>query len=94
MTTSAVRLESAGHALRAILLRECRAAIVNRYFQVFSALALAGGMGAVAASESADAAASLVFQFALYFVSLFATLAVRPLGHIADVRRQQRTRRG
>jgi ABC-type transport system involved in multi-copper enzyme maturation permease subunit len=61
--------------LRAVLLRELRGALVNRYFQVFSVLALGGGVAAVAFSEAANAAAFFILQIALYFVSLFALLA-------------------
>jgi ABC-type transport system involved in multi-copper enzyme maturation permease subunit len=60
---------------RAVLLREFRGALVNRYFQVFSALALGGGVSAVMLSEAPDAAAFLILQVALYFVSVFALLA-------------------
>ena len=59
---------------RAVLLRELRGAIINRYFQVFSLLALAGGMAAVALSEAPNAPAFLILQIAIYFVSLFALL--------------------
>ncbi len=61
--------------LHAVLLRELRGAFVNRYFQVFSALALGGGVAAVALSEAPNAAAFFILQIALYFVSLFALLA-------------------
>jgi ABC-type transport system involved in multi-copper enzyme maturation permease subunit len=61
--------------LSAVLLRELRAALVNRYFQVFSVLALFGGVAAVVLSDVANAAAFFVLQVALYFVSLFAVLA-------------------
>src|SRR5687768_275837 len=56
--------------LRAVLLRELRGALVNRYFQVFSVLALGGGIAAVALSEAANAAAYFILQVAMYFVSL------------------------
>src|SRR3954467_5455372 len=67
------RLETG--VLRALLLRELRGALVNRYFQVFSVLALGGGVAAVALSEAPEAAAYFILQIALYFVSLFAVLA-------------------
>jgi hypothetical protein len=60
--------------LRAVLLRELRGAIVNRYFQFFSALALGAGVAAVFLSEAASSAAFFIVQIALYFVSLFALL--------------------
>jgi ABC-type transport system involved in multi-copper enzyme maturation permease subunit len=60
--------------LCAVLLREFRAALLNRYVQVFSLLALGGGISAVTASETAGAAAFFLLQIALYFVSLFALL--------------------
>lgn len=62
-------------SLRAVLQRELQSALVNRYLQAFSFLALGGGIGAVALGESADAPAFLILQIALYFVSLFALLA-------------------
>ncbi|MEO8351046.1 MAG: hypothetical protein ABI680_04905 [Chthoniobacteraceae bacterium] len=61
--------------LRAVLLRELRSALVNRYFQAFSLLALGGGIASVALSEVPNAAAFFILQIALYFVSLFALLA-------------------
>src|SRR6476659_7427290 len=61
--------------LRAVLLREFRAALINRYFQVFGALALLGGLAAIFFSEDANAIGFLVMQIALYLVSLFALLA-------------------
>lgn len=61
--------------LRAVLLRELRAALINRYFQVFAALSLLGGLGAIFLSEDANAISFLVMQIALYLVSLFAMLA-------------------
>jgi len=57
-----------------LLLRELRGALVNRYFQVFSVLALGGGIAAVALSEAPEAAAFFLLQIAVYFVSLFALL--------------------
>ncbi|MBA2586611.1 MAG: ABC transporter permease subunit [Chthoniobacterales bacterium] len=60
---------------RALLGREFRAALINRYFQVFCALSLLGGVTASLFSEDANAAGFLVLQIALYFVSLFALLA-------------------
>src|SRR6188768_1725216 len=60
--------------LRAVLLREVRAALLNRYVQVFSVLALGGGIAAVTLSEEKGAAAFFLLQIALYFVTLFALL--------------------
>src|SRR4051812_8984512 len=60
--------------LHAMLWREFRAALLNRYVQIFSALALAGGVGAVMMSESPAAAGYFILQIALYFVPLFALL--------------------
>jgi ABC-type transport system involved in multi-copper enzyme maturation permease subunit len=60
--------------LRAVLLREFRAARLNRYVQVFSALGLAGGIAAVSITETEGAAAFFLVQIAIYFVSLFALL--------------------
>jgi len=59
----------------AVLLRELRASLLNRYVQVFSLLALGGGIAAVMLSEEDGAAAFFLLQIALYFVSLFALLA-------------------
>jgi ABC-type transport system involved in multi-copper enzyme maturation permease subunit len=64
--------KSAGAAL---LTREFRLAVVNRYFHVFSALALLGGIAAAVFGEDANATAFFHLQIALYFVSLFALLA-------------------
>ena len=61
-------------ATGAIIARELQAAILNRYLQVFCALALAGGIGAALMTDTADAAPMLILQIALYFVSLFALL--------------------
>jgi len=66
---------SAFAPLRAVLLREFRAALLNRYVQVFCVLALGGGVAAVTLSEEKGAAAFFLLQIALYFVSLFALLA-------------------
>lgn len=63
-----------GGALYAVLLREMHGALVNRYFQVFSALALSGGIATAALSEATNAAVYFILQIALYFVSLFALL--------------------
>lgn len=60
--------------LRAVLLREFRAALLNRYVQVFSVLALGGGIASVTVSEMPGAAPFFILQIALYFVSLFALL--------------------
>jgi ABC-2 type transport system permease protein/Cu-processing system permease protein len=61
-------------ALRAVLAREFRGALLNRYFQVFSVLAVGGGVAAVFLSEAANAATFFLLQVALYLVSLFALL--------------------
>lgn len=61
--------------LRALFARELRAALINRYFQVFCALGLIGGIAAAVFSEDINAIASFHLQLALYFVSLFALLA-------------------
>jgi Cu-processing system permease protein len=61
--------------LRAILFREFHAALINRYFQIFCALSLIGGVAAILLSEDANAIAYFVMQVALYVVSLFALLA-------------------
>lgn len=61
--------------LRAVLLREFRDALINRYFQVFSVLSLLGGAAAFLLSEDAHSIAFLILQISLYFVSLFALLA-------------------
>jgi ABC-type transport system involved in multi-copper enzyme maturation permease subunit len=62
-------------SLQALLLREFRAALINRYFQVFAALSLLGGLTAVFFSENADAIGFFVVQVALFLVSLLAFLA-------------------
>jgi ABC-type transport system involved in multi-copper enzyme maturation permease subunit len=61
--------------LRAILLRELHSALVNRYLQIFSVLALGCGIGAVFLSEAEHAPIFFVLQVALYCVPLFALLA-------------------
>src|SRR5450631_1822771 len=61
--------------LRAVLLREFRDVLINRYFQVFSVLSLLGGAAAFVLSEDAHSIAFLILQVSLYFVSLFALLA-------------------
>lgn len=63
------------NALRALFAREFRAALINRYFQVFCALALIGGIAAAIFSEDENAIAVFYVQIAIYFVSLFALLA-------------------
>jgi Cu-processing system permease protein len=60
---------------RAVLLREFRAALINRFFQIFATLSLLGGVCAVIFSEDASAAVFFLLQLALYLVSLFALLA-------------------
>src|SRR5438067_9112881 len=62
-------------AARALFAREFRLALINRYFHVFSALALIGGIAAALFSEDANATGFFHLQIALYFVSLFALLA-------------------
>jgi hypothetical protein len=62
-------------ALTALLAREFRAALINRYFQVFCVLSLLGGLAASVFGEDENAAGFFVLQLALYFVSLFALLA-------------------
>src|SRR4030095_11700647 len=44
-----------GGAVSAVLLRELRSALVNRYLQVFSVLAVAAGLAGIAFSETANA---------------------------------------
>src|ERR1051325_11946222 len=61
--------------IRALFARELRAALINRYLQIFCALGLIGGVAAAIFSEDAGAAAIFHLQIALYFVSLFALLA-------------------
>ena len=72
MTTAA--LVPATGPVGAILRRELQAAILSRYLQVFAVLALAGGIGAALLANTGNAAAMLILQMALYFVSLFAML--------------------
>jgi ABC-type transport system involved in multi-copper enzyme maturation permease subunit len=62
-------------SLRALFAREFRAALINRYFQVFCALGLMGGIAATIFSEDPNATAVFYLQIAIYFVSLFALLA-------------------
>jgi hypothetical protein len=59
----------------AVLLREFRAAFINRYLQVFAAVSLIGGIGAAIFSEDSNAVVFFLLQVALYIVSLFAVLA-------------------
>ena len=61
--------------VRALFGREFRAALINRYFQVFCALGLLGGIAAAIFGEDANATAVFHVQVAIYFVSLFALLA-------------------
>ncbi|HLW36113.1 MAG TPA: ABC transporter permease subunit [Chthoniobacterales bacterium] len=63
------------NAVCAVLARELRAALINRYFQIFAALSLCGGLATAIFSEDAKAVAFFVVQMALYLVSLFALLA-------------------
>ena len=60
--------------LLAIIAREFRSALLNRYFQVFATLALLGGMSAATFSEDGDSSAFFILQILLYIGSLFATL--------------------
>lgn len=60
--------------LKAVLSREFRGALMNRYFQVFATLALLGGLSAATFAEGAEASAFFILQIVLYFVSLFALL--------------------
>lgn len=62
-------------SLEALLLREFRAALMNRYFQVFAALSLLGGITANFFSENPDAIGFFIVEIALFLVSLFALLA-------------------
>src|SRR5438874_6479110 len=61
--------------LRAILAREMRSALINRYFQVFCVLSLLGGASTILFTDETTAAGFFILQIALYFVSLFALLA-------------------
>ncbi len=63
------------HTIHALFAREFRAALINRYLQIFCALGLIGGLAAAILSEDANAAMVFNLQIALYFVSLFALLA-------------------
>lgn len=71
----ALSLEFDTQTLHALFRRELRAAVINRYFQVFGALALLAGIATLLFSEDDNAAGFFVVQIALYFVSLFALLA-------------------
>ena len=62
-------------SLQGLLLREFRAALINRYFQVFAVLSLLGGVMAIFFSETANAIGFFVVQIAIFLVSLFALLA-------------------
>lgn len=62
------------HAGRAVFAREFRAALINRYLQVFCALGLTGGIAAAIFTEDPNATGFFYLQIALYFVSLFALL--------------------
>lgn len=61
-------------SLRAVLRRELRSALLNRYLQVFGLLALLGGLSAAVFTEAAEAAVFTLLQFGLYLVPLFALL--------------------
>ncbi|MEO5722365.1 MAG: ABC transporter permease subunit [Chthoniobacterales bacterium] len=69
MTTLAVPSTLA--PLRAVLLREIRGAVSSRYFQVFCAISVIGGVASVAFAGDSGL---FILQLALYFVSLFALL--------------------
>jgi ABC-2 type transport system permease protein/Cu-processing system permease protein len=71
---TALPLPFSSAPLRAVFLREVRGSISSRYFQVFCAIALAGGIAAIAFVDEASAASLFLLQIALYFVSLFALL--------------------
>lgn len=62
-------------AMKAVFLREFRAAIINRYFQIFAVLSLVGGISSAFFAEERDAIAFLIMQIALYLVSLLALLS-------------------
>lgn len=62
-------------AHRAVLLREFRAAFINRYFQVFAVLSLLAGVSSAIFAEDSSATGFFVMQIALYLVSLLALLA-------------------
>jgi len=74
MTLAFPSLPEAG-PLRAVLRREFRDTLINRYFQVFATLSLGGGAASIVFSEGANSIEFLILQIALYFVSLFALLA-------------------
>ena len=63
------------NAMRAVLAREFRAALINRYFQIFAGLSLLGGFVIAIFSEEANSVGFFIVQIALYLVSLFAVLA-------------------
>ena len=50
------------NSLRALFVREFRAALINRYFQVFCALGLMGGIAAAIFGEDANATAVFMFK--------------------------------
>lgn len=64
-----------GEAVKALVAREFRLALLNRYLHVFFGLALLGGVAAAVFSEDANATGFFHLQIGLYFVSLFALLA-------------------
>ncbi len=66
--------QPAAQPFRAVLIREFRSARLNRYFQVFAALALLGGLSAAAFSEGPEASVFFLLQLVLYLVPLFALL--------------------
>ena len=70
-------IESAAIPFYAILAREFRAALINRYFQVFGALSLLGGLAAIVFGEDENAAGFFVLQLALYFSVAFRALGGR-----------------
>jgi ABC-type transport system involved in multi-copper enzyme maturation permease subunit len=66
-------LDLAAH--RAVLLREFRAAVINRYFQVFAVLGILAGVSSAIFAEESGAIVFFIMQIALYLVSLLALLA-------------------
>ena len=54
---SSIRMGLGTSVLRALFVREFRAALINRYFQVFCALGLLAGIAAAIFSEDANATA-------------------------------------
>ena len=61
--------------MRAVLLREFRAASINRYLQIFVVLSFLAGIATAVFAEDSNAIGFFVMQIALYLVSLLALLA-------------------